>query len=69
MLDAKNRERDFPSLMKMNYLNTAAEGIPPEVVGAALEQYARDKLLGLDGRGPHFAELEAARSLTAGFFG
>ena len=40
MLDAKTRERDFPSLMKMNYLNTAAEGIPPKVVGAALEQYA-----------------------------
>ena len=69
MLDAETRERDFPSLKKMNYLNTAAEGIPPKAVGAALEQYARDKLLGMDGRGPHFEELEAARRLTAGFFG
>ncbi|GDX68864.1 aminotransferase [Anaerolineae bacterium] len=69
MLSAESRERDFPSLMKMNYLNTAAEGIPPKVVGAALEQYACDKLLGMDGREQHFAELEAARSLTAGFFG
>lgn len=69
MLSAESRERDFPSLMKMNYLNTAAEGIPPKVVGAALEQYACDKLLGMDGREQHFVELEAARSLTAGFFG
>lgn len=69
MLSAESRERDFPSLMKMNYLNTAAEGIPPKVVGAALEQYACDKLLGMDGREQHYVELEAARSLTAGFFG
>ena len=69
MLNAESRERDFPSLKKMTYLNTAAEGIPPKAVGAALEQYARDKLLGMDGRLQHFAELEAARRLSAEFFG
>ena len=69
MIDTQSRERDFPSLKNMTYLNTAAEGIPPRVVGAALEQYARDKLLGMDGRAQHFAQLEAARSLTSELFG
>lgn len=69
MLTAESRRRDFPSLGGRAYLNTAAEGIPPLAVGAALSQYFRDKQLGMDGRIPHAAQWEAARTLTAEFFG
>ena len=53
MLTHDTRLQDFPSLETMTYLNTAAEGIPPRVVGEALAQYVRDKQLGMDGRVPH----------------
>jgi len=69
MLDAASRRRDFPSLEEMTYLNTAAEGIPPRAVLAALEQYFRDKLRGSAGRTEHFAQWEAARRATADMFG
>lgn len=69
MLTDASRRAAFPTLEEMTYLNTAAEGIPPLVVGAALEQYFRDKQLGMDGRPRHFAQWEEARRLAAGMLG
>ncbi|VTR93782.1 class v : Uncharacterized protein OS=Planctomyces maris DSM 8797 GN=PM8797T_21763 PE=3 SV=1: Aminotran_5 [Gemmata massiliana] len=68
MLTAESRRRDFPTLEGKSYLNTAAEGVPPLAVGEALQQYFRDKQLGMDGRIPHAAQWEAAKALTAEFF-
>ena len=45
----------FPTLRGMTYLNTAAEGLPPLVVGQSLEQYFRDRQHGMEGRKAHFA--------------
>ena len=69
MLDNASRQRDFPSLAGMTYFNTAAEGIPPQAVGRALDEYFRDKLRGSAGRVEHFAAWEAARRLTGEMFG
>jgi selenocysteine lyase/cysteine desulfurase len=69
MLTEASRRRSFPSLEGMIYLNTAAEGIPPLEVREALDQYFRDKQLGMDGRQRHFAQWEAAKALAAAFFG
>jgi len=69
MLTPSSRERDFPSLAGMAYLNTAAEGIPPLTVRDALDEYFRDKQRGMDGRDAHRQCWEEARALTAGFFG
>ncbi|MBS0265014.1 MAG: aminotransferase class V-fold PLP-dependent enzyme [Planctomycetes bacterium] len=69
MLTAESRRRDFPSLTGRVYLNTAAEGIPPQSVRAALLQYFADKELGMDGRQPHAAQWQAVRELTADFYG
>lgn len=69
MLTAETRDCDFPSLKNIVYLNTAAEGIPPRVVGEALQKYFEDKLRGYDGRESHFAQWEAARALVGEAFG
>lgn len=69
MLTAESRRRSFPTLEDMVYLNTAAEGIPPLEVRDALEQYFRDKQLGMDGRDRHFAALEETKSLVAELYG
>jgi selenocysteine lyase/cysteine desulfurase len=69
MLTAEARRRDFPSLEGKAYLNTAAEGIPPLAAGEALQQYFRDKQLGMDGRKAHAAQWEAAKALVAEFYG
>lgn len=69
MLTAESRRQSFPSLAEMVYLNTAAEGIPPLEVRDALEQYFRDKQLGMDGRERHFAALEETKSLVAELYG
>ena len=69
MLDESSRQREFPTLAEMTYLNTAAEGVPPLAVGTALAAYFRDKQAGSAGREQHMAEWEAARALTAGLFG
>lgn len=69
MLTPESRASQFPSLERMIYFNTAAEGIPPLVVRDALEDYFRDKQLGMDGRGPHFAALEETKALVGGFYG
>jgi selenocysteine lyase/cysteine desulfurase len=69
MLTAEHRRRDFPSLEGRVYLNTAAEGVPPLAVGEALQQYFRDKQLGMAGRKHHAAQWEAAKALVALFYG
>ncbi len=69
MLTAESRQRDFPSLAGRAYLNTAAEGIPPQVMGEALAQYFHDKERGMDGRKSHEAQWEATKSLAAEFYG
>jgi cysteine desulfurase/selenocysteine lyase len=69
MLTADARQRDFPTLEGRTYLNSAAEGVPPLAVGEALQQYFRDKQLGMDGRKPHAAQWDAAKALTAELFG
>lgn len=69
MLTAQDRERDFPTLKGSTYLNSAAEGIAPLVVGQAFADYFRDKQLGMDGRIPHFQQWDAAKALVAEFYG
>ncbi|MFO1094792.1 MAG: aminotransferase class V-fold PLP-dependent enzyme [Planctomycetaceae bacterium] len=69
MLTAESRRRSFPSLAGMAYLNTAAEGIPPLEVKAALDEYFADKQLGMDGRDKHFPKWESLKQLTGEFFG
>jgi selenocysteine lyase/cysteine desulfurase len=69
MLSRATRQRDFPSLKDIVYLNTAAEGIPPRAVGEALQDYFHDKLRGWDGRESHFAQWDAARELVGEAFG
>ena len=69
MLTPSQRQRDFPSLNGITYLNTAAEGIPPRAVGEALQQYFQDKLSGMAGREAHFAQWDAAKARVAEFYG
>lgn len=69
MLTDHTRKADFPTLEGQTYLNTAAEGIPPAGVLTALEEYSRDKLLGMDGRIPHAARRDALCKKVATHFG
>jgi len=69
MLTNESRLQDFPALQGITYLNTAAESIPPHCVGEAIQQYWRDKLLGMKGRDPHFAQVEACRQISARLIG
>jgi selenocysteine lyase/cysteine desulfurase len=69
MLDLNSRRRDFDGFDGRVYLNTAAEGIPPKVVGESLQQYFRDKQLGMDGRIPHFEQWEQAKAEAAKMLG
>ena len=69
MLTPESRARSFPTLADKAYLNTAAEGIPPLEVKAALDEYFADKQLGMDGRDKHYPRWEALKTLTAEFFG
>ena len=65
MLTPETRQRDFPTLQTMTYLNSAAESIPPTCVGDALQSYWRDKLNGMRGRDAHFTVLEQCREIAA----
>lgn len=65
MITTETIQRDFPSLAGKCYLNTAAEGVPPSVVGAALQDYWNDKLTGMDGREKHFARESEAKARAA----
>ena len=67
MITPEKRVRDFPALETMTYLNTAAEGIPPPCVGEALQDYWKDKLMGMKGRDTHFARMEDCREIAARF--
>ena len=69
MLTDSTRQRDFPSLEGRTYLNTAAEGIPPQSVIDALHEYARDKQLGMDGRVFHDAQRKATLEQAADSYG
>jgi len=69
MLTRETRQHDFPALSDMTYLNTAAEGIPPQAVGEALQRYIRDKQQGMDGREAHFAQWDAAKTLVGQLYG
>ena len=68
MLNPESRLKDFPTLQNRVYLNTAAEGIPPAGVIAALHQYAQDKILGMDGRLLHQEQWIQAKSKVAQFY-
>ncbi len=59
----------FPSLENRIYLNSAAEGIPPESVISALAQYAEDKLLGMDGRKLHELQWESTQDQASQILG
>ena len=65
MLTDSTRQADFPALNGMVYLNTAAESIPPQCVGQAIQAYWHDKLRGMRGRDAHFAQVEACRDISA----
>ncbi|HSH95293.1 MAG TPA: aminotransferase class V-fold PLP-dependent enzyme [Roseimicrobium sp.] len=69
MLTQERRKQDFPGLDSITYLNTAAESIPPRCVGEAIHQYWVDKQLGMKGREPHFASVEACREVSARMIG
>ncbi len=69
MLTDASRRTDFPQLSEMVYLNSAAEGLPPRAVRDALLQYYEDKCLGMDGRDKHARQWDAAKAVTAEFYG
>lgn len=69
MLTTASLRADFPALEGITYLNTAAESIPPRCVGEAIAQYTHDKGLGMRGRVPHFAAVEACREISAKLVG
>ena len=69
MLTTESLRADFPALEGITYLNTAAESIPPRCVGEAIAQYTHDKGLGMRGRVPHFAAVEACREISAKLVG
>lgn len=69
MLTPASRRADFPGLEGIAYFNTAAESIPPRCVGEAIAQYTHDKGLGMRGRVPHFAAVEACREISAKLVG
>jgi selenocysteine lyase/cysteine desulfurase len=69
MLTDSTRQRDFPPLSGITYLNTAAESVPPVAVHEALESYWRDKARGMRGREGHFAAVESCREISAKMLG
>lgn len=69
MLTPEQRREDFPALEGIAYLNTAAESIPPRCVGEAIARYGQDKQLGMRGREPHYAAVEACRGISAKLLG
>jgi len=69
MLSDQSRQKDFPSLGRMTYLNTAAEGIAPLAIGEALNRYFTDKQQGMAGRDAHFATRDSALRLVGEMYG
>jgi len=68
MLTPESRLADFPVLGSMTYLNTAAEGLPPQTGLLAMQRYWQDKSRGMSGRDAMFSELEACRQSAAALF-
>jgi len=68
MLTPESRLADFPVLESMTYLNTAAEGLPPQCGMEAMQRYWDDKSRGMSGRDAMFAELELCRESAAALF-
>ena len=69
MLTDESRDRLFPSLRDMVYLNTAAEGIPPVGLLQALHEYQADKVRGMSGRDQLFEKFAAAQESAADLIG
>ncbi|MGB0581937.1 MAG: aminotransferase class V-fold PLP-dependent enzyme [Limisphaerales bacterium] len=65
MLTEESRLADFGFLRDNTYLNTAAEGLLPQVVHEALELYWEHKSMGMRGRDFHFPETERCREVAA----
>tara|TARA_R110000850_G_scaffold148195_5_gene270421 strand:- start:4303 stop:5427 length:1125 start_codon:yes stop_codon:yes gene_type:complete len=65
MFDDESRGRLFPSLQNKVYLNTAAEGIPPDCSREALSAYHNRKTQGMAGRDGLFEEFETCRRSVA----
>lgn len=65
MLSEESRLADFSFLRENTYLNTAAEGLPPQAVREALETYWEHKSMGMRGRDFHFPEFEKCRVVAA----
>ena len=69
MLTDESRDRLFPSLRDIVYLNTAAEGIPPVTTGGALQAYLSDKVRGMAGRDQLFEQFAATQESAADLMG
>jgi cysteine desulfurase / selenocysteine lyase len=69
MIDPAARLRDFPPLEDLAYLSTAAEGLPPIHVAAAINDYWQDKCEGLAGRARMDQRWHDCRSVAASFMG
>ncbi len=69
MLTPEFRQSAFPSLEGRIYLNTAAEGIPPQSAKSALDEYFESKITGMDGRDSLFQRFDECRESAAGVFG
>lgn len=65
MFTDASRFEQFPALKRMTYLNTAAESIPPLCVDEAVNDYLRDKAMGMRGRDGHFEQVEKCRAVCA----
>jgi len=59
----------FPGAQGRAYLDTAAEGLPPVTVHAALEEYWREKSRGSAGRARHYAMQTEAEQAVAALLG
>ncbi len=59
----------FPSTREVAYLDTAAEGIPPSLAAAALQEYWQQKASGSPGRVRHYEVQRQAEASAAGLLG
>lgn len=60
---------DFPAARMGAYLDTAAEGLPPLAVTAAMEEYLREKSRGSAGRARHYERQTEAEAGAAALLG
>lgn len=68
MFSVPNKDQ-FPRTREVSYLDTAAEGIPPLVAAAALEEYSKQKSSGSPGRHRHYQIQREAEAAAAGLLG